>query len=98
MSTSKTLFFEQQKTAFYAHNFDKMTYADLEKAVFPFKPLKTYEFPCPLAIFTKKFAFLPAPLKAMQQKKSPEMKPSPNSMKPQSTKIMSPPTNSTPIP
>jgi len=63
MSTSKTLFLEQQKGAFYRHHFDCLTPDELESTVFPFKPKGKSEFPPPASIFEKKFPFLPKPLK-----------------------------------
>ncbi len=67
MSTSKTLFLEQQETAFYAQKFDALTAEELNKIVSPFLPARS-ELPSPLTIFTKRFPFMPASLKVMRQR------------------------------
>ena len=70
MSTSKTLFLEQQKKAFYEHQFHLLPLEELEQIVAPYKPIKSAEFPPPSTIYTKKFTFLSAPLKVIQQRKA----------------------------
>lgn len=73
MSNNKTIFLQQQREAFYAHNIEDMTPKDLEALVGKYKSKKTPEFPAPELIFEKTFAFLGCTL-AEFQKKTPSVK------------------------
>ena len=69
MTNNATIFYEQQRSAFYSQHFDVLTLQELEEYVARFRPKKEGQFPQAEYIFKKKFAFLPATLTVLQSRK-----------------------------
>eukprot|EP00826_Nyctotherus_ovalis_P057940 TRINITY_DN7939_c0_g1_i13.p1 TRINITY_DN7939_c0_g1~~TRINITY_DN7939_c0_g1_i13.p1 ORF type:complete len:228 (-),score=91.28 TRINITY_DN7939_c0_g1_i13:391-1074(-) len=76
MTNNSFIFYEQQKKAFYEHEFEHLTLQELEEMVGKLRP-KSNEFPAPECIFSKKFRFLPTTLEVMQERAKAERKSSP---------------------
>eukprot|EP00826_Nyctotherus_ovalis_P028282 TRINITY_DN2235_c0_g1_i7.p1 TRINITY_DN2235_c0_g1~~TRINITY_DN2235_c0_g1_i7.p1 ORF type:complete len:233 (+),score=41.53 TRINITY_DN2235_c0_g1_i7:444-1142(+) len=73
---TNNIFQEQQENAFYEHDFERFTAADLEQMVSKYQSKSGQtEFPSPECIFHKRFHFLPKPLAAIQAKALSESKP-----------------------
>jgi ribosomal protein L28 len=65
MTNNSCIFYEQQKKAFFEHQFENLTPEELERMVGRYRP-KSSVFPVPECIFTKRFRFLPNTLEVMQ--------------------------------
>ncbi len=71
MTNNATIFYEQQKSAFYSQHIDSLFPQDLEDLVAKLKPKKSAQFPPPEHIYKKRFAFLPTTLAVLQASKKP---------------------------
>jgi len=66
MTNNASVFYQQQKNAFYGNEFEKLTPEDLEQLIGKFRPKKKLDgFPAPEKIFDKHFRFLNTTLREM---------------------------------
>ena len=83
MTNNSFIFSEQQKNAFYEHDFENLTPSELDKMICKYKPPKNQEkFPTPESIFHKEFRFLPDTLEELQIKTQKKRKLSKEEMTP----------------
>jgi len=73
MTNNSGIFCEQQKKAFFEHQFENLTLEELEKMIGKHRP-KSSVFPVPECIFTKRFRFLSNTLEVMQAQPKEEKK------------------------
>jgi hypothetical protein len=76
MTNNASVFFKQQKNAFYGNEFETLTPEDLEQLIGKYRPKKKLDgFPAPEKIFDKHFKFLNTTLREMLKTIKKEPKP-----------------------